>query len=1087
MPDPPFPPKPRRPQAQASPPLAPSPFQYAELRCRTNFSFLEGASHPDELVNRAVELGYSALAVTDRNSLAGIVRAYAAAKETNLKLLVGAEVTPTDAAPAVLLATDRSSYGRLCKLLTTGRRRAGKGDCRFTFDDIASHSDGLLALVPLASLSESDSLERYRELFADRCYGLAELHLGPHDAYLLEQMIELSQRTGVPLAAANDVHYHISKRRFLQDALTAIRHRCTVAELGSLRFCNGERYLKSPEQMAALFASAPDAVQRTIEIADRCQFNLSELKYEYPEEFCPPGQTPIKYLKDLTMKGAVGRYPGGLPEKVRRSIDHELKLIEELHYEPYFLTVWDLVRYARRREILCQGRGSAANSAVCYCLGVTSVDPNQSDLLFERFLSKERDEAPDIDIDFEHERREEVIQYIYDKYGRERAGMAATVITYRPRSAVRDIGKALGLSLDRINTLAKTIDRGYRNDRLPECLREAGLSPKSRVGRQLMILTDEILGFPRHLSQHVGGMVMTQGLLCEMVPIENAAMVDRTVIQWDKDDLETLGILKVDCLCLGMLSAIRKSFQYIEEHYGKAFSLATIPQEDKDVYDMISRAETIGVFQIESRAQMSMLPRLRPQTFYDLVIEVAIVRPGPIQGDMVHPYLRRRNNEEAVEYPDERIKEVLNRTLGVPIFQEQAMKLAMVAAGFTPGEADQLRRAMAAWKRKGGLEPFRDKLMKGMLKNGYSEEFGERLFNQIRGFGDYGFPESHAASFALLAYASSWLKYHYPEVFTAGLINSQPMGFYAPGQLIRDARNNGIEVRPVDVNHSFWDCTLEESSRTSQEKAFRDDAYALRLGFRMISGLPRQAVERIVTVRRQTSGKQRAFATFVDFVNQTQLDHSVLGRLAKSDAFGSLDLSRRDAVWESLIRQDPLIAQNKKGASQKTSRKYVQLSLFDAFARNSQVQAEKAIPLPAMQPLEEVATDYQTTGLSLRQHPMFFLRDKLNHRRVATAGQLLEIEHGQRVAVCGLVLMRQRPSTAKGVTFVTLEDETGIVNLIVRIEVWERYYVAARQATIMLAHGQLQKHGEVIHVLVNRLQNVSDWLKQLNPKARNFR
>ena len=779
---------------------------YAELHCKTNFSFLEGASHPDELVHRAAELGYAALAITDRNSLAGVVRAHAAAKQAQLHLLIGAELTPADAPPVVLLATDRKAYGRLARLITVGRRQAPKGECHLTFDEIAGHAEGLLAGV-IGEATQAD-LCRYRELFGDRCYLLAELERGPHDERQLEQRLRTARQAGVPLVAAGGVYFHHPSRRALADVLTSVRAGCTVAEAGELLFPNAVRHLKSPAEMQALFARAPGALERTIEIARRCTFSLDELRYEYPEELAPPGQTPLEYLTALTWEGARQRYPSGIPDKTRQLLEHELKLIAELRYEAYFLTVWDLVRFARSRGILCQGRGSAANSAVCFSLGVTSVDPDRMDVLFERFISRERNEAPDIDVDFEHERREEVIQYVYEKYGRERAGMTAEVITYRPRSAVRDVGKALGLSLDRVDTLAKTLDN-HKTLEANRCA-AAGIDPQSPVGRQLLGVVSELLGFPRHLSQHVGGLVITQGPLCELVPIENAAMEGRTVIEWDKDDLDELGILKVDCLALGMLTAIRKCFDLIEQHHGRKLALADIPEADEPVYDMICRADTMGVFQIESRAQMSMLPRLRPRTFYDLVIEVAIVRPGPIQGDMVHPYLRRRAGEESATYPNEEIREVLHKTLGVPLFQEQAMRLAMVAAGFTPGEADQLRRAMAAWRRPGVIDEFRTRLIAGTRAKGLSAEFAEMVFKQIRGFGEYGFPESHAASFALLAYVSAWLKHYYPAEFCAALINSQPMGFYAPAQLVRNACEHGVEVLPVDVNHSRWDCTLEE-------------------------------------------------------------------------------------------------------------------------------------------------------------------------------------------------------------------------------------------------------------------------------------
>ncbi|HVX64075.1 MAG TPA: error-prone DNA polymerase, partial [Pirellulales bacterium] len=806
--------------------------RYAELHAKTNFSFLEGASHPDELVNRAAELGYHALAVTDRQSLAGVVRAHAAAKAAGLKLLIGAEVLPDDAPAAVLLATDRASYGRLSKLLTVGRRRAAKGQCELAFDDVAAHAEGLLACVLGGN---ARALADYREIFGDRCYALAELHRGPDDRRQLAERIAAARRARVPAAAANDVRYHAPQRRRLEDVLTAIRAGTTVAEAGERLFANAERYLKPLEELSLLFADAPELLRRTVEIADRTAFSLDELRYEYPEELCPAGTTPAEHLARLAWKGAQQRYPGGVPEKVRRLIEHELQLIGELRYEAFFLTVWDLVRFARSRGILCQGRGSAANSAVCYCLGVTSVDPERMDVLFERFISRERNEAPDIDVDFEHERREEVLQYVYEKYGRERAGLAAEVITYRPRSAVRDVGKALGFAPERLDALAKLVD-GRSDAPLEERLCEAGFDPAAAEVQRLASLVRELIGFPRHLSQHVGGMVITQGPLSELTPIENAAMPGRTVIQWDKDDLDELGILKVDCLALGMLTAIRKCFQLIERHAGRRLTLANTPQEDPDVYAMISRADTMGVFQIESRAQMSMLPRLRPKTFYDLVIEVAIIRPGPIQGNMVHPYLRRRNKEETVTYPNDEIRRVLEKTLGVPIFQEQAMKLAVVAAGFTPGEADQLRRAMGGWRRPGLIDEFRQKLLAGMVRRGLPQEYAERVFEQIRGFGEYGFPESHSASFALLAYVSAWLKHHYPAAFTAALLNSQPMGFYASAQLVRDLQQHGVEVRPVDVNHSDQDCTLEaalaDGPAEYRPAECSDARWALRLGFR---------------------------------------------------------------------------------------------------------------------------------------------------------------------------------------------------------------------------------------------------------------
>jgi error-prone DNA polymerase len=1052
MPDIPHP-KPPRPVPRLPPACPKDSVRYAELHCKTNYSFLTGASHPDELVQRAADLGYHALAITDLNSVAGVVRAYATAKVIGFKLLIGAEVTPVDAPPVVLYCQNREGYAHLCRLLTLGRRRSPKGECTLRFADIAAHAEHLIAGVLLNSvLQDAQGLEHarcYRELFGDRAYGLASLHFGSNDAGLLQRLLHLSDQAGLPLTASNDVHYHIPQRRLLQDVLTAIRHGCTIEELGRRRFPNGERFLKSPRQMQDLFAAAPQALHRTVELADRCTFSLGELKYEYPREICPPGMTLTAYLRELTEAGLRERYPKGIPDKIRNAVEHELALIAQLNYESYFLTVWDLVRFARSRGILCQGRGSAANSVVCYCLGVTSVDPNHFDLLFERFISAERGEAPDIDIDFEHERREEVLQYLYDKYGRERAGMTATVITYRPRSAIRDVGKALGLSLDCIDRLAKGVDHFAEPGQIASRLKEQGLNLQSTTGQYLLSLSRELLGFPRHLSQHVGGMVITQRPLCELVPIENASMPGRTVIQWDKDDLDTIGILKVDCLSLGMLTALQKSFQLLEEHHQRCLTLATIPQEDPAVYQMVSRADTVGVFQVESRAQMAMHPRLKPKEFYDLVIAVAIVRPGPIQGDMVNPYLRRRAKEEPVEYPDERLREVLWRTLGVPLFQEQVMKLAMVAAGFSAGEADQLRRAMAAWRRNGNLDLFEPKLIAGMKRNGYSEDLAKQLFRMMRGFGEYGFPESHAASFALLAYASAWVKCYYPDVFCCALLNSQPMGFYAPAQLVRDAREHGVEIRPVDVNFSHWDCTLE-SGEPGEWKP-------LRLGLRMINGFRKADADRIVKVR-----EDRPFRSYDEFVTRTRLPQLALRLLSRADAFGSLTLNRRQSTWQALLPTE-------------------EAPLFES------IQTEPPVPdLPPLTVQDEVVSDYQTVGLSLRAHPVSFLRDELGQLGVTPAAELITGDPTRLVRVAGLVLLRQRPSTAKGITFVTLEDETGQVNLIVYQNIWDRYRKAATGASLMIARGQLQRQHSVIHVLVHQLQDGSDLLKGLPTKSRDF-
>ncbi|HEY1378250.1 MAG TPA: error-prone DNA polymerase [Gemmataceae bacterium] len=1014
---------------------------YAELHCKSNYSFLEGASHPDELVATAAGLGYRALAVTDRDSLAGVVRAHVAAKEHGLKLIVGTELHLTDAPPVVVWAPDRMAYGRLCRLITVGRRRAEKGSCELTFADLAAHADGLLAgVIPVS-----------RDLFGGRAYLLAEMFRGPDDARQLDWLQHLSRQTRLPLLAANDVHYHSPARLPLHDVLTTIRHGSTVATAEDALFPNAERHLRPISEIAAAFAAAPDAVRRTVEVADRCAFSLDELRYEYPEELVPAGRTAGEYLAELTWRGATERYPAGVPEKVRRLVEHELALIRDLRYEAYFLTVHDLIRFAESKKILCQGRGSAANSAVCYCLGVTAVDPGQIEVLFERFVSKERDEPPDIDVDFEHERREEVLQYLYDKYGRERAGLAATVITYCVRSAVRDVGKALGLSLDRLDALAKQVDGYHSETPLGERCGAAGIDPASPVGGRLLRLVNDIIGFPRHLSQHVGGMILTRGPLCELVPIENAAMPDRTVVQWDKNDLDALGILKVDVLALGMLTAIRKCFELVEKHHARPLTLATVPTEDPAVYEMCCRADTVGVFQIESRAQMSMLPRLKPKMFYDLVIQVAIVRPGPIQGQMVHPYLRRRHGDEAPVYPNDEIRAVLEKTLGVPLFQEQAMKLAVVAAGFTPGEADRLRRAMGAWRRSGEIDRFRAKLLAGMADRGLSDQFAGQVFQMIRGFGEYGFPESHAASFATLAYVSAWLKLYYPAAFAAGLLNAQPMGFYAPAQLVSDARRHGVLVRPTDVNHSDSDCTLEPA----------DGGPALRLGFRLVGGLP--TADRAAIVAARAAG---LFRSVSDLARRARLGRGTLETLADADALASLAPDRRAALWQSLGQDQAL-----RGAN-----------LFAGVDDD-----ESAVDLPVLAPAEQVVADYRATGLSLKGHPIEFHRAELDGLGVTPAARLIDLLHGHRVAVAGIVLSRQRPSTAKNITFVTREDETGTVNLIIRLETWERYHAVARRSQAWVARGIVERKDDVIHVFVHRLDDLSATLGGVPTKSRDFR
>ena len=1031
---------------------------YAELQVTSNFSFLRGASQPEELVERAHALGYRALALTDRNTLAGVVRAHHAAREMELRFIPGARLDLEDGPSLLCLPVSRKGYGRLARLITLGRRRAPKGECRLHREDVveAAGEQVFIALPPeVPGPGFAERLAWYRERLDAPLFLAATCSHRGNDVRRLAALASLSETERVPLVATGDVHQHIPERRRLHDLLTCIRERCTIDTAGWRLAANAERHLKSPAQMAALFRDHPRALANAVEIAERCRFSLGELRYEYPEEVVGEGRTPQRELEILTRRGAARRYPEGIPSKVRATLEHELALIGELEFAPYFLTVADIVRTARGLGILCQGRGSAANSAVCYCLEITSVDPDRIDLLFERFISAERGEVPDIDVDFEHERREEVIQYIYRKYGRERAGLAATVVTYRVRSALRDTGRAMGLSkdtVDRLLSMASVWSKPVDEERA----REEGFDPTDRRLRLTLELARELQGFPRHLSQHTGGFVISRGPLCEIVPIENAAMEDRTVIEWNKDDLEALGLIKVDVLGLGMLSCIRRSFELLEAHYGVRHTLGDVPAEDPGVYGMIQRADTIGVFQIESRAQMAMLPRLKPATFYDLVIEVAIVRPGPIQGDMVHPYLRRRRGVEPVEYPSEELREVLGKTLGVPLFQEQAMKIAIVGAGFSPAEADQLRRAMASFRNYGTIHRFRDKFVEGMVGRGYDREFAERCFRQIEGFGDYGFPESHAASFALLVYISSWLKHHYPEVFACALLNSQPMGFYAPAQLVGDARRHGVEVRPVDVNHSEWDCTLEP---VGPHPPGRDGSrprprMALRLGLRQIRGLREEDATRIVTAREE------GYRSPADLRRRAGTRPAVLTRLARADAFTSTGLDRRQAAWaiRSLDRMEPL-------------------PLFDSPGEAEPPRPEPA--LPAMSAGEQVVADYRTTGLSLKQHPTALLRERLADRGVRPASHLEELPAGARVTVAGIVLVRQRPGTAGRIVFVTLEDETGSSNLVVFPSVQERCRRALLTARLMVCRGRLEKEQGVIHVIADRIDSLNDWLDGL--------
>jgi len=1174
---------------------------YAELQVTSNFSFLRGASHPGELVTTAAALGHQAIAITDRNSVAGLVRAHQAAKSAGIRLVIGVRLDLADDTSLLAYPEDRAAYGRLTRLLTLGKRRAPKGECRLDYADVVAHGEGqILVVLPP---DESDAAELATRVAADfpgRAY-LAAHHLyRGDDMRRLARLARVADKTGVPLVAAGDVLYHVPERRPLQDVLTCIREHCTIHEAGFRLTAHAERHLKPAREMARLFRGHEDALARSLEIARRCHFSLDELRYEYPEEPVPDGMTPQQRLAALAWEGAAARFPpkpngciargasfetpaarapqdegrlvdgteilphleeilsdgiktlphpeeaaerpsrrthgahpncdsSGIPDKIRDLITHELELIERLQYARYFLTVHDIVSFARSRGILCQGRGSAANSAVCYCLGITAVDPARIDVLFERFISAARGEPPDIDVDFEHERREEVIQYIYEKYGRDRAGLAATVICYRARSAIREVGKALGLSGDVVAALAGMV-WGWSSESIADKrVREAGLDPADRNLRLALDLAGELIGFPRHLSQHVGGFVITRGPLSELVPIENAAMADRTLIEWDKDDLDALGILKIDILALGMLTCIRRAFTLIEQHYGRSYDLATIPAEEPEVYEMLSRADSLGVFQVESRAQMTMLPRLKPKEFYDLVIEVAIVRPGPIQGDMVHPYLRRRSGKETVEYPSDELRQVLGKTLGVPLFQEQAMKIAIVGAGFLPEEADRLRRAMATFKRNGEIHLFREKFIAGMLKNGYSADFATRCFDQIEGFGTYGFPESHAASFALLVYVSAWIKCVHPEIFACALLNSQPMGFYAPAQIVRDAREHGVPVRPVDVNFSLWDCTLEdpdchpgegrdplirrqvvsdgtstvqqhsdaETGSTMDPGLRRDDnRRALRLGLRQIKGLAKADAERLVAARGS------GYADARDLWRRSGLGRAALERLAAADALRSLDqslggLDRRRGLWALKALGDaplPLFAnischpgagRGPPGHVPAASSVDPGRSLSSGRPKAGPVgrgdekdsEARTAALLPAMPLGEHVVEDYATTGLTIKRHPLAFLRAELKREGLVAAADLATLPVGRRLRVAGLVLIRQRPGSANGVVFITLEDETGIANLIVWPAILERFRRAALGATLLYCRGRLQREGSVIHLVAEDLR---DWTARLN-------
>ena len=1098
---------------------------YVELQVTTNFGFLCGASHPEELAETAAALGHSAIAVTDRNTLAGVVRAHTAAKQAGIRAIVGCRLDLEDGLSLLAYPTDRAAYGRLSRLLTLGKRRAPKGECQLTRDDLFIHGDGLIviALPPVAvdeSLASLDGdapfaadLRALAERFGERCYlAVHRLYRGD-DGRRLARLGDLARACATPLVATNDVHYHVPARRPLQDVISCIREHCTIEEAGYRLHGHAERHLKSPEEMARLFRGDPAAIARTAEIAEACSFSLDELRYEYPAETAPSGGTPQEELERLTWIGAADRYPEGVSEQVEATLKHELGLIGELDYAPYFLTVHDIVRYARSRKILCQGRGSAANSAVCYCLGITAVDPGRIDLLFERFISAERNEPPDIDVDFEHERREEVIQYIYEKYGRHRAGMTATIISYRWRSAIREVVKALGLSEDVGGALAGYAWGSPSSGIDPDKVREVGLDPADKRLALALRLANELIGFPRHLSQHPGGFVITRGALSEVVPIANAAMEDRTMIEWDKDSIEALGILKIDVLGLGILTCIRKGFDLLARHHGQNVTLATVPAEDPAVYDMLCRADSVGVFQVESRAQMTMLPRLKPRNFYDLVIEVAIVRPGPIQGDMVHPYLRRRRGEEEVEYPSDELRQVLRKTLGVPLFQEQAMKIAIVAAGFSPAKADGLRRAMATFRRMGTIHHYRDDFIGGMVERGYDEEFAKRCFQQIEGFGEYGFPESHAASFSLLVYVSAWLKCHYPAAFACALLNSQPMGFYAPAQIVRDARDHGVEVRPVDVNHSDWDCTLEQapSPLVGEGRGGGKETLpkmALRLGLRQIKGFKEESATALVAARTT------AYHDVYDLWRRAGLSSAALEKLAEADAFSSMGLKRRKALWAVRGLKDsplPLFAAAEQAAAEGARRGKNQQGVAatqgplppgglsgtvapvaprkpsEGIGRGAapsentpiEILREPEVDLPAMAVGEEVICDYSSLRLSLKHHPLDLLRPNLQNSGAIPAKRLLKLQSGNRVNVAGLVICRQRPGTASGVIFMTLEDETGVANIVVWPKMFERFRKVVLRSRLIGVTGKVEREGLVIHVIADGLVDMSDRLLML--------
>ena len=1057
---------------------------YCELQVTTNFSFLRGASHPDEFVEQAAIYGYDKIAITDRNSFAGIVRAHVATRKKEIKIIPACRLDLLDGQSLLAYPTNKEAYSGLCSLLTTGNLRAEKGECHLYKTDVYAYAKGVkFIVVPPDTLDRSFNfdpsfetvLKEYREAFGKDLYIAATRRYYGDDNKYLYRLAQLSAKLDIPLVATNDVHYHIPTRRQLQDILTCIREKCTIYNAGYRLHPNAERYLKPPFEMLRLFRQYPDAILKTQELGEACVFSLDSLQYEYPVEITSEGRTPQEELTYLAWKGAKEIYGDVLPAKVINAINHELAFIEQMNYASYFLTVYDIVRYAREQKILCQGRGSAANSTVCFCLGITSVDPSKFELLFERFISAARNEPPDIDVDFEHERREEVIQYIYNKYGRDRAAIVATVTQQQQKGAIRDVAKAMGLSLDAINHLSGavgSIGEFPEESFVANRFTEQGFNIHDKHLRKVLELTRQYVGFPRQLGQHTGGFVITRGKLTDLCPILNARMENRTCIEWNKDDIDALGFLKIDVLALGMLTCIRKAFDLTKEHYGLDLTLANIPQDDPVVYEMICHADTIGVFQIESRAQQSMLPRLKPICFYDLVIEVAIVRPGPIQGDMVHPFLRRRNGEEPIEYPSKELEEILGRTLGVPLFQEQAMKIAIVAAGFTPAEADDLRRSMATFKSEGMVSKFHKKLIKGMAERGYSAEYAQRVFKQLEGFGSYGFPESHAASFALLVYVSAWIKCYYPDVFACALLNSMPMGFYQPAQIVSDAQKHGVQMKEVDINYSDWDNKLETSPQSLSKgeglkiHSERCRYRSLRLGFRQVKGLREEDIKLLIT------GRTKMYSS-VNELRDIGLPEATLERLADADAFRSIGLDRRQALWEVTTKDRPIV-------------------LFKG--QTSPDATNENVLLPVMGMPEHVVHDYASLSLSIKAHPVSFLREQLQQLHIVSTNELNSLKNGDAVKVAGLVLVRQRPGTAKGVCFITIEDETGCANLVVFENIIEQYRREILHSKLMMVEGKLQVEGEVIHVIVEKCFDLSKMLRKLGtgelnafPDGRNFR